>query len=754
MTTLATAARQGLLGLAAILPASLFAAPPSNSPYYTDAQFSYVQDATSQGIQQVNMITCIISAMNPGALVNQAPYIALVDSNVCSSQPSVASSSTGAAATQAPSYSTTIVNSLRTSNTDPMRVEAWVPGGGNGGTEIINVNLSVTAAPSAASPYGMFRLDFCGVSPGTTVCLDQGFLSSAASGVSFYQTSSRGGPSSTALTLNAASASAGSGEELLSDGNGSEQFVYAYNASLFRRSDGTNDMCFSRDATTPGTGFSVNSYGLYDATSGARINLNSGFPINFTSGGQTYNLYLSYWGLSVPANVAALLTSGATVQTIDYSTATPTTVNYTMILSSGKLTAYTKQTTTLAALDQIPIDIIINDATNFFPGAASNTQYELYWDNASAMFHVTGIINCSNNGCALQPLATVQLVDATFWAPLGGMSGYSQSFGGQVFVNLAGVTDPVVAADVAVLYYGQNLVYPNQLPATLYCLNDCPTAAGMASYFTSGSQALSPFGSSYNNEADTPLQAVVTYTTSSTAAVLLDSAGQPVTFTNANALANQPQYQSGISSGRLFTSLAAAQCADNQAMYCDGQTANLDVYYVWQTGSNSWNQFAAVKDATGAFVQFDAPLLVKYTVPSGAAYGSYAGTTLVLQYGGFGQLWGIPGSCIDPVTNATVSCAGQNVENIAAFEIPDDPTVGVVKSGQTTYLVKWLQRAILFAQQDLSVCSAAALNLPVGVSLPDTSSLQSTVDSSSPIYIGPEPTVTGAPRVIQGVVEY
>ncbi len=246
----------------------------------------------------------------------------------------------------------------------------------------------------------------------------------------------------------------------------------------------------------------------------------------------------------------------------------------------------------------------------------------------------------------------------------------------------------------------------------------------------------------------------MTYTTSAANATLVDAAGQPVIFANASLLANQPQYQTGINSGRLFTSLAAAQCADNPQMYCDGQTANLDVYYVWQTGSNSWNQFAAVEDGTGAFVQFDAPLLVKYTVPAGAQYGSYAGTTLVLQYGGFGQLWGIPGTCVDPVTNATVSCSGQNVENVSAFEIPDDPTVGVVTSGQTTYLVKWLQRAILFAQQNLSVCTAAALNLPVGVSLPDTSSLQNTTDPNSPIYIGAQPTVTGQPRVIQGVVEY
>jgi len=181
---------------------------------------------------------------------------------------------------------------------------------------------------------------------------------------------------------------------------------------------------------------------------------------------------------------------------------------------------------------------------------------------------------------------------------------------------------------------------------------------------------------------------------------------------------------------------------------------NLDVYYVWQTGSNSWNQFAAVEDATGAFVQFDAPLFVKYAVPAGAQYRSYARTTLVLPYGGFGQLWGIPGTCVDPVTNATVSCSGQNVENVAAFEIPDDPTVGIATGGQTTYLVKWPQREILFARQNLSVCTAAALNLPAGVSLPDTSNLQNATDPNSLIYIGAQPTVTGQPRVIQGIVEY
>jgi len=35
------------------------ASPPSTSAYFTDAQTSHVQDATSDSIGQVNMITCV-----------------------------------------------------------------------------------------------------------------------------------------------------------------------------------------------------------------------------------------------------------------------------------------------------------------------------------------------------------------------------------------------------------------------------------------------------------------------------------------------------------------------------------------------------------------------------------------------------------------------------------------------------------------------------------------------------------------------
>ncbi len=59
------------------------AAPPASSPYVTDAQHSYVEDATSEGIGQVNMITCIMAAMRPEMLVNKGAYNALVDESKC-----------------------------------------------------------------------------------------------------------------------------------------------------------------------------------------------------------------------------------------------------------------------------------------------------------------------------------------------------------------------------------------------------------------------------------------------------------------------------------------------------------------------------------------------------------------------------------------------------------------------------------------------------------------------------------------------
>jgi hypothetical protein len=75
-----------------------------------------------------------------------------------------------------------------------------------------------------------------------------------------------------------------------------------------------------------------------------------------------------------------------------------------------------------------------------------------------------------------------------------------------------------------------------------------------------------------------------------------------------------------------------------------------------------------------------------------------------------------------------------------------------VTNGSNTYLAKWLDREIRFARKDAAACSA--LTLPGNVTLPTTADLKDPSDPASDIYIGTQPEVTAAPRVIHGEVKY
>jgi hypothetical protein len=161
-----------------------------------------------------------------------------------------------------------------------------------------------------------------------------------------------------------------------------------------------------------------------------------------------------------------------------------------------------------------------------------------------------------------------------------------------------------------------------------------------------------------------------------------------------------------------------------------------------------------VKDDNGEFVVFDAPLNVNFHVPSGVAYGQYADQDIVLQYGGFGNLWGIPGICVSHLTNEVVSCDTEGARYVPSFVIPYDSTIGRVTLEDESYLVKWLDREIRFARKPLSVCDTAGLTVPSSMPLPTADDLENPSDPASDIYIGARPTVTDAPRVIHGEVKY
>jgi len=734
--------------------------PTTGSAYFTDAQSSHVEDATSKGIGTVNMIACIMSAMRPDALMNQGDYNALVDESKCDPNARSSTSQSGGSGSGTQSnFMTAIVNSTRATNSDPMLAKIWINQSEGGQGMTIFVRTSATSAPTSTNPYGVFRLDFCGHPDAATspLCMMKGYVDAQAGSLSFYQDEGGGGggggTSTTALQLTSVGVGTGSGQLSRTESQGgsstTEAFAFSYDQNFFLR----GDQCFSRDASDVETGLSVWRYGLYDATTGDRVTRNSGFPIEYTSGGTTYHGYLGYWGLQLPPD-AGTIASGATVSKVDYNSGSdPTTTAYTVVKADGKLTKYTRKGTTLDQLDKIKLNAFVNDVTGFFSGAQANTQYELYWDNAAGNFKVTGQVSCGGNGCQTQTLPTEQPVAASFFATHGGLQGWSQSLGGEVFVKLGGLTGTIVSTSVVVNYRVQDIVYPADMPATLYCVNNCPTAASMNAFFVQGSMAQSPFTTATaNNWNQTAAADVVTYSSDSTTAVLNDNTAAPVTFTDASALQSSPQFMNGVRTGRLFTTLASAECSTGSGTYCDFKVNDADVYYQWETGANNWNQFAAVKDSSGNVVHFDAPLQVNYTVPTGVQYGQYAGKAIVLQYGGYGDLWGIPGQCVSRLTNQPLSCENQDARYVPEFVIPMSDTTGVVTSGSSTYLVKWLDREIRFARKSLSACGS--LVVPTNVTLPTASGAVNPADPASSAYIGVKPTVTTAPRVIHGDVKY
>jgi hypothetical protein len=758
--------RQALaLHIAAVLPFAAVAAPGASSPYKTDGQNTHVEDATSEGISQVNMITCFTTNMRPDALVNKGNYIALVDKNKCdpNARSDTSRSGSDSSSSNAPSYLSAVLNSTRASNSDPMRVKTWVDMSEKDMPVTIFLNTLATEAPSTSNPYGVFRIDYCGKGA-TGPCMMNGFLDGSASGISYYETGMDGGGDHgpmlhvTALRMTTSGADSGAGALQMTHGTQSVGYSFAYNASLFRRSDGTSDECFSRLADDAGTGMSVWRYGLYDANDGSRVSLMSGFSIEFSgSGDKSWHGQIGYYGLWVPPEASGVLTNGSTVQRVQYTNdGPPTKTPYTLVKAEGRLMKYTRQSRTLASADKIKFNAWVNDATGLFTGAENNHQYEMYWDNAAKVFKVTGVMDCGDHGCSTRDLDSEKTVAASFFVPQGGVRGFSQALGGELFIPLAGLGDSIDATAINVLYRVQDLVYPSQMPATLYCLRDCPTAGTISAYFTSGSTATSPFvDSTYNQWMPQAAGSQVTYTMDGSNAVMRDSTNAAVTFTDANALASRPQYQWGVRTGRLFTNLASAQCGGDASHLCEYKINELDVYYQWETGPNQWNQFAAVKDSTGAIVNFDAPLQVSWGVPSDSGkYGQYAGKNIMLQYGGFGDLWGIPGECVSRLTNQHVSCDTPESRYVPAFVIPFDETLGQLTRGSSAYLAKWLDREIRFARKDVSVCSAAGLTLPSNATLPDATGLKNPSDPASPIYIGEKPTVTDSPRVIDGEVKY
>jgi hypothetical protein len=714
---------------------------PTNSAYNTDPQNLYVQDDTSQGIANLNMVLCVVGAMSPGDMVNTAPYIALIDMNKCDSKGGGSNSVAGAT-----NYATAVVSVTRATNADPMIGKIWISMTDQGQSTDVLVHLSATQSPSAAAPYGVFRVDYVGEKAGQVGF--NGFIDAQPGSISSFETGQNS--SNTAMALSASSTAAGSGTIATV---GASTFDFAYNASYFRRSDGTNDLCFDRSKAHAQR--SVWQYGTYNANDGSRVDMaHPGFPISATYAGTSYFGSANYWGINFQGLDLNAIADAQPISGMSLTDQRPNnTSTYFMSKVSGKLTKWTQQLTTLASLDGIPVNVNMDltGLTSGNPAVTGFQNWQLQWSSANQAFTVIGTQQCSMNGCvvsALSPVATVS-THAFDAAPI---SGWADSYGGNINLPPTGAAH---AATDAVYYYLQSSVIPGTAALSLQCLSQCPTATSVAA-FAAGNAQTSPFGNNTGQQWFSALSAnTVTY--SFDRGGLEDaSSGTPV----AMVLALASQYpagsmyaQNGINTGRLFaTPFTLANCPAGTPGGTVCEPANPTSYYTWQTGPQQWNQSLWLTSGT-TVVAFDAPQNIAYTVPTGTAYGSYAGKAVLLQFDGFGNLNGIPGYCVDSINNATVDCGtgNTNTRYVPMFSIPDGATM-TLPTPSTPLIVKALSAELRLSSLGASAASPCAAMTLTPVT-PPSGGTHDPSSSSDSEYLGVKPTVTTPPKVIDGVVQ-
>ena len=726
---------------------------PADSDYNTDRSIVYVQERSVEAFNTVNEILCMIAQTRYDAMLNQGAYKAQVDTNQCKGRDDASAggqqSANQSSGSNMPKYELWTVESSRADNTSPQILKAWIHEAADEHepAKIIYAKAVITEAVSGTNPYGIFAINFKafpvvdGVEQSTSMF--RGVLKAekdSSSGkvvLKFYDVGGFGDETFTEkVAVDRSSASSGGGKiytaHVSPGGTQSKSFSIAFNDNNFLRV-GNQSICLDRKNFDS----SAWRYGVYDSN-GARVARESGFPVRFG----TVHGYIGYWGPWFPDNVT--LADGDTVYKETFGPGGGTETAYQILVSGGKLKKHTRKLLTLGDIVNIPLDL-----GEFDPVSGTDNQFRVLWNGSQ--FLKTAKMNKSTwtwedmTPVVIDP-TSLRYPELNFW---------SQALGGSVQAKLENCT-PVgtppnntfsctIDNATPVISYAEVVVNPGDtIPATLACTENCPD------YSLLGANSF-PFDNSISNfqQAVPSLASYVQYTFDSGSMVLLDNSSRALTTTST-------LYNWGLMSGPLFDPTSAnlnlLACGwDNTGNTTCGWQArsNLPVYYTWETGPNTWNRFVALRSGS-TFLSFDPPLQMEYTHQEPG--GKYNNAKFYLEYAGFGDLHGIPGTCVSMDTGAAADCAqggpGSPIRWVPEFTIPDGSTM---TSGGATYYVKSLEKEQRMKAVSASYCTALDITPYSALTLPDLSEFTDPTTGSG--SIGSEPPVSGAPAVIGGVLQ-
>ncbi len=755
-----------LPALAAVVPTH---GALAQTDYEKDKTRTYVHERSSEALEAVNSILCMLDQTRYGdsTLLNSGYYTALVDESLCgerdSAEKSDSSSAGDTSANEATSYTEFKVKSERANPTDPQVVSMFVKvNGPNDMPMNIQGKFTMTEGVSEFNPLGAFTMVFKGSVNGVPVPIAKGLVKAQRDTLGrvvlkYAESMSFGGQElfgvKAALLKNTEGGSGSTFQKELSGGpggggpgGGASQSTthFGYNKTNFKRKDGTTneEVCLSR------TSFETSAwqYGLYNKDTGARVPVNSGFPINTQADGRGQFGFLSFHGLFFPPGGPSL-NDGATVYRVERGANGPVSTPYTLTIKDGKLKRFVRSEVSLGSLKSIPLEGMVP----FFGDSNPNSIKRFQWDGTQLKIVATA--SQSQGGPpAWTPLTPNQPITEQTTLMFGDIGIYSQALGGQGRIKLAncvpvsggnpasGVRCSAPTADTKVIFFRESLVAPGDstVPATLRCYDNCPKA---------GPSGMDKNDPSYANDGTAHNYAF-------TSGLLRDGAN-PATLAEA-----QSGKSWGFGSGPMFdpstANLAALACPWDAAQTCPWKAwGELSEFFMWETGPNSWNKFTSVIDGNGNVVNLDPPLAVQYVYPAVGTGGvnpttvdqKFAGNTFYLQYGGFGNLQGIPGKCFNPENPADtdIDCSKPGRRWVPEFTIPSG-SVAKNGNGVDAYYVKPLEVEQRMAKVAATSCASIKVSDLSGM-WPNLAT-----DWTDP-NLGAEPEVSGAPKVIAGVLQ-
>ncbi len=419
---------------------------------------------------------------------------------------------------------------------------------------------------------------------------------------------------------------------------------FAFNADYFKYQNVGDPSPTVLDKNAPY--YKVFRYKLFDQETGTLVTRNSGFPISFTSGGETKNGYVGYYGLWTPSGTT--LADGDTVTRMDND------VSYTLVKVGGKLTKHTRASILLG-------DLIGVEMSKF----EGSTDYVVAWDGTQ--FEKIGERNPANGQIAYYEEGNHTATTFQEWE-----GAWCQAL--NAYLRLGTITTP--ANESTVYYHAEETIDPTQIASdmTLYYWGFALSAPIDQAAIDGAAAAQNAYWSGAPSEAQ--------YTFDKETLTLQDGDGDPVLIGDSLDLSGS-NFAYGYSMGPLTTE----SCATSADAF------NAEIYYTWTTGQESWNQFAALKDGGENYVVFDKPLQFAYTHATANDLNGEStndGKKFCLDYDGFSL-------------QVPWQFSASRGTWIPAFSLVDGTAVG------GSYVAKGVEEGVMLSEVDASLGSSLTL---------------------------------------------